>query len=417
MTKSPESRSSCGNTEDLQRVVQNAYERLRKNELVVFCSLRSLSTNGSSSQLAKRLADHDLSTYQAPASLPLSSSSLISQSISLRDQSQHDTNRTRQQSVVINATLAHHLPLELVAQIIDHIGDWELSKAVGLTTSLKVPLAWGRATRLDLAILSLDLAKVKATPGPFYMCSAKAAIRFSAVEIIDYLFSRHRHCFDKTLGQILPAHASLEGSIPALKWWRDNYAHIKPAGCAALDGASLNGHVDVCEWWLRESGQPLKYSEAALENASARGHLHMLQWWKASQLPLKIGKVMELASGAGHLAILEFWRRSGEEFKYDKVPLQHASVAGRVDSLEWWATSGLQMIYDSDVLVGATRHNKPNSLQWWLESGLPIQYRPCDIEEALEEATGGGAQVRAWWEKRGVDFGANYAEWTKYQSL
>ncbi|KIM33188.1 hypothetical protein M408DRAFT_61155, partial [Serendipita vermifera MAFF 305830] len=313
--------------------------------------------------------------------------------------------------------LAHQLPLELVSQIMDHIGDWELSKSLGLTTSLKVPLAWGRATRLDLAILSLDMTKVKHTPGPFYMCSAKAAIRFSAVQIIDYLFLKHRHCFDKTLGQILPANASLEGSIPVLRWWRDNYAHIKPAGPAALDYASLNGHIAVLDWWLRESGLPLQYSEAALENASARGHLAVLHWWKSSGLPLKIGRVMELASGAGHLAVLEFWHRSGLEFKYDKVPLQHASVSGRVDALEWWANSGLQMIYDSDVLVGATRHNKPQTLEWWSRSGFPVQYRPCDIEEALEEATGGGAAVRKWWEKKGVDFGANYAEWTKYQSL
>jgi hypothetical protein len=126
---------------------------------------------------------------------------------------------------------------------------------------------------------------------------------------------------------------------------------------------------------------------------------------------------MELASGAGHINVLEWWHRSGLDFKYDRVPLYHASVSGRVDSLDWWAQSGLQMIYDSDALVGATKHNKPESLEWWDQSGFPIQYRPCDIEEALEDASQGGALVRAWWEKKGVDFGANYTEWTKFQSL
>ena len=411
----PQAQEPAGTTEDLRTLLQNAYERLRKNELVVFCSLRLLCTTGSPSQLAKRLADHDISTYRTPSTFSISSSPLLLQSILQCDQSRQDPQRTKQ-PMLTESPFAHHLPLELVAQIVDHIGDWELSKAVGLPTSLKTPLAWSWATRLDLAILSLNLAQVKRTPGPFYMVSAKAAIRFSAVDIIDHLYSRHRHCFDKTLGNILPANASLEGSIPVLNWWKTHRAHVNPYDHSALDGASLNGHVHVLEWWAN-SDLPLKYSEAALENASARAHLAVLNWWKDSGQPLKIGRVMELASGMGHINVLEWWHRSGLDFKYDKIPLYHASVSGRVDSLNWWAQSGLQMLYDSDALVGATKHNKPESLEWWDKSDFPIQYRPCDIEEALEDASQGGTLVRAWWEKKGVDFGGNYTEWTKFQSL
>ncbi|KAG8863207.1 hypothetical protein FRC20_010874 [Serendipita sp. 405] len=266
-----------------------------------------------------------------------------------------------------------------------------------------------------MAILSTKLSLVQATPGPFYSVSAKAAIRFSCVEIIEYLYSNHRTCYDRTFGKFLPLNASLDGSIAVLDWWKatplqKNYDH------AAMDGACLNGHISVLQWWV-DSGLPLKYSDAALEHASARGHVSVLDWWTKSTLPLKIGRVMELASGMGQVEVLEWWHRSSLEFKYDRLALYYASCSGRVEALEWWAQSGLQMIYDSDALIGATRHNKPEALEWWSNSGLPIQYRLCDIEEALEDALGGGALVRAWWEKKGVDFRANFTEWTKYQSL
>ena len=57
---------------------------------------------------------------------------------------------------------------------------------------------------------------------------------------------------------------------------------------------------------------------------------------------------------------------------------------------------------DQEALVGATRHNRPEVLEWWDKSGLPIQYRMCDIEEALEDAIGGGEDARLphqppWW--------------------
>jgi hypothetical protein len=404
----------------LQHLLQNAYERLRKNELVVFCTLRSLSTTGTQSQLAKHLADHDLKLYSSSTAnvsitplLPLRSNAHAG-----AEAGNSKLSRS-QQTDSLTPSIAHQFPLELVAEIVDHLEDWELSKAVGLPTSLPCPRAWGRATKLDLAILSCRLEKVKETPGPFYMVSAKAAIRFGCVDVIEYLYIHHRHSFDKTFAQILPLNASLEGSIPVLNWWKEKL--YQPGNNAsydsrAMDAACVNGHVHVLQWWV-DSQLPLKYTEGALEHASARGHIAVLNWWKQSKLPLKIGRVMELASGAGHVDVLEWWHRSGLDFKYDRIPLYHASCSGRVDSLEWWAQSGLQMIYDSDALIGATRHNKPETLEWWDRSGLPIQYRLCDIEEALEEALGGGALARAWWEKKGVDFTANFTEWTKYQSL
>lgn len=56
-------------------------------------------------------------------------------------------------------------------------------------------------------------------------------------------------------------------------------------------------------------------------------------------------------------------------------------------------------------------------LDWWDQSGLPMYYRICDIEEALEDATGGGYSVREWWASKGVNFKAGDSEWMKVRSL
>jgi hypothetical protein len=126
---------------------------------------------------------------------------------------------------------------------------------------------------------------------------------------------------------------------------------------------------------------------------------------------------MDMASTAGHVDVLEWWATSQLEFKYDRHALQHASCNGKVEALEWWLGSGLQLIFDQEALVGATRHNRPEVLEWWDKSGLPIQYRMCDIEEALEDAIGSGEDARKWWRKKGIDFKANDKEWMKLQTL
>ena len=85
--------------------------------------------------------------------------------------------------------------------------------------------------------------------------------------------------------------------------------------------------------------------------------------------------------------------------------------------LQWWARSGLQLLFDQDALTGATKHNRTEVLDWWDKSGLPIQYRICDIEEAIEDAIGPGEEVRKWWARKGVNFRTNDAEWMKMQHL
>ena len=99
---------------------------------------------------------------------------------------------------------------------------------------------------------------------------------------------------------------------------------------------------------------------------------------------------MDIASSAGHVQVLEWFRNSGLDVKYDKTAMHHASLHGRVDVLQWWLDSGLQLIFDADALTLASKYNRPEVLEWWDQSGLPIMYRMCDIEEALEDAMGGG---------------------------
>ena len=165
----------------------------------------------------------------------------------------------------------------------------------------------------------------------------------------------------------------------------------------------------------------MEYTEAPLEQASARNQISVLDWWlsqnKRTGLPLKVGRVMEVASTAGHVQVLEWWAASRFELKYDQHAVHQASCHGKTDVLDWWLRSGLQVKYDQEALIWATRYNRPEVLEWWDKSGLPIHYRMCDIEEALEEAIGGGAETRAWWKRKGVDFNANDKEWMQSQSL
>ena len=69
------------------------------------------------------------------------------------------------------------------------------------------------------------------------------------------------------------------------------------------------------------------------------------------------------------------------------------------------------MIFDNQVLVGATKNGHAGVLQWWKDAGtnhgLKVEYKTCDIEEAMEDAVGGGGEgeVREWWGRNGLNLG------------
>ncbi|PSR73753.1 hypothetical protein PHLCEN_2v10397 [Hermanssonia centrifuga] len=399
------------------RRLHDAYSRLTHEQLVLFATARSLPTQGNDSELASRLALHDLTTYYFP---PIQHGHPVNNATSVGT-----PKRARQ-------VKAPDLPVEILAEIMDHVGDWELSKAVGVPTSLPQPPDWTSATQTDHAVLTGYLPLIRsADPSshPPTRVSAILVIRFGYVHVLEYFLTHHRTIF-KALYEydLLPVTASHHGRTSVLSWWkhaREQCSSVlslpsRASVAAAIDGASRNGQVVSLDWWLH-SGIPLEYTEAALEMASAKNHLDVLAWWKEQSkgygLVMKIGRVMDIASRAGHVEVLEWWARTQPEIKYDRQALYHASCHANVDVLQWWLNSGLQLIFDPDALIGATKHNRPEVLEWWDKSGLPIQYRMCDIEEALEDAIGGGEAAREWWKKKGVDFNANDKEWMKLRNL
>jgi hypothetical protein len=322
------------------------------------------------------------------------------------------------------------LPLEIMADIMDYVGDWELSKAVGIPTSLPQPLVWTRANNTDHALLMGYLPLLISTDPsahPPTSVGSTLVIRFGYTHILDYLFYQHRAVFRRAFRHdLIPILAMHHGRTSVLNWWllrhREHPDDVplpsNKAIAEAVDGASRTGAVVSLDWWLH-SRLPFHYTELSLETASAKNHLGVLDWWHANRerCPLKVGRVMDAASSAGAAQALEWWHRSGLDYTYDRLALHHASCQGRVEVLQWWLNSGQQLFFDQDMLVGATRHDRPEVLEWWDKSGLPIQYRMCDIEEALEDAIGGGERAREWWRCKGVDFNANDTEWTKLHTL
>lgn len=398
--------------------VINAYTKFSHSELALFLKIRNLPLSGTDPELASRLAHHDLHTYhfpnfvQAPPTPTLSSASLSLSTEKVRP--------------------PPDLPVEILADILDKVGDWELAKSVGIPTTLPRPSDWARTSSTDYAVLSgrVDLIRgAKPHLHPPMRTGALVAIRFGYVNVLEYFLSNHHAIFlDIFKGDLIPIKASRYGRINVLSWWKygfEQHPHLIPPPeprsiAEAIEGASRHGQVASLNWWYK-SGIPLEYTEAALEYASARNHIAVLDWWKEQHfrtgLPLKIGKVMDMASSGGHVDVLKWWATSQLEFKYDRQALQHASCNGKVEVLNWWLGSGLQLMFDQEALISATRHNRPEVLEWWNCSGLPIQYRMCDIEEALEDAYQGGEAARAWWRKKGIDFNANDKEWMKLQTL
>lgn len=350
---------------------------------MLFLSIRHLPVDGSSLDLANRLAHHDLETYKTS---PLLQSFPSPPEISPDHPPAADIDQ--------DSARLPNLPTELVAEIMDHVGDWELAKAVGTTTSLKRPKDWTRATLADEAALSGSLARVMNTAvvpepstssaileSPFASLSqvgGNAIVRLGYTHILDHLRQHDPNTFDRLYGgnncNCIPLRASASGRTEVLTWWRAQDDIPKIYGDECIDEACRHGQLDVLEWWWHNTlpnhlppspRTPLTsidhaagtsstagsstvlymlYTEAALENASARGHIHVLKWWKQSGLPLRVGRVMDLASKSGHTEVLDWWLRSGIEVKYDHGTLEHASRNGRVGVLSWWLHSGYRMM-------------------------------------------------------------------------
>jgi hypothetical protein len=335
------------------------------------------------------------------------------------------------------------LPLELWLNIFeDHLSDWEIAKAVGIPTRLPVPKQWqphilkmSAPASLEYTILrgsfTAITSKIKEltpyTPLPNLACHL--IIKFSRTDILTYLLEKHPSLYSTTTRFTnLPYLASATYGNPAiLTWWRDSSdSSTKEHSADAIDGASRSGHTNVLDWWL-SSGLPLRYTERALESASAEGRVEVLEWWKQAasskkkRIQLKVGKSVLLAAQSGQTESLAWWDASGIPYTHSESVARIASTHGHLHVLQLWQRlKGSKMIFDNQVLVGATKNGHDEILEWWRTSGLRVEFKTCDIEEALEDAdpaSGAEQRVRQWWSRNGLNLGVGTSEWMKVKVL
>ena len=345
------------------------------------------------------------------------------------------------------------LPPELWTMIFDFAGDWELAQRLHVYTNLPAPSDWMAHTstrgartymeRFELTILRGNLADLRhfidtegvPTTRLSKLC-IKLIMRFAMTSVLAYLEETHRELFWSTFGHtFLPDKASsVFGRTEILEFWRTSPSFLtKEYNNEALDGASRAGFVNVLEWW-RNSSLPLKFTEAALEQASSQGHLLVLEWWKSqstivddssanadsSKIRLKPGKSICYATQNGRADVVAWWVNSGIAFPHEDTVAKLASNHGHVDILQLWhEAKGSKTIFDNQVLVGATKSANVKVLEWWRQSGLKVEYKTCDVEEALEDGDEGerGVEVRRWWARNGLNLGVGTSEWMKTKFL
>ncbi|KAI9718764.1 MAG: hypothetical protein M1812_003938 [Candelaria pacifica] len=349
------------------------------------------------------------------------------------------------------------LPPEIWTVIFEYVGDWELAKAAGVYTNLSIPSEWVSSTpRNDLHAFLTELewiiltgtlqdfiTKLSAGPDLRYLSSlsAKLIIKLARTKLLSYLETNQKPLFWNTFGhKLLPTKASAAfGKLPVLEWWRTSPSFLtKEYTHEAVDGASKSGFVHVLEWW-RKSGLPMRYSEVALEQASARGNIEVLNWWKKASmvregyntdssdmnategpLRLKVGKSICFAAQYGQEETVRWWAESGIPYMHEEVVTKIASASGHVNVLRLWKElKGEKTIFDNQVLVGPTKNGHRDVLEWWKKSGFRVEYKTCDIEEALEDSLGGVGeeQVKVWWAKSGLNLGVGTSEWMKVKVL
>lgn len=351
-----------------------------------------------------------------------------------------------------SASLKPCLPSEIWTMILDDVGDWELATALGIYTHLTIPHEWealvpkpgSKVRSLEYTILTQPLAQIQKyftantssnPPTTLSQIATRLIFRFSMTDLLTYLALQQKDIFWTSFGvALLPHKASLIYNSPTiLQWWKDCPAVIKKEyGPEAMDGASRAGFVEVLDWWLN-SGLRLTYTEKALESASAKGHVEVLEWWRVNsqklagtprEMPLKVGKSIILAAQSGRTNSIAWWETSGIPYAHEDGVARLASQHGHVPVLEmWYGFKGSKMIFDNQVLVGATKNGHAGVLQWWKEvsrkSGLRVEYKTCDIEEAMEDAVGGGGEgeVREWWGRNGLNLGVGTGEWMRVKTL
>nr|ALM31999.1 decarboxylase_GME8996 [Daldinia eschscholzii IFB-TL01] len=369
----------------------------------------------------------------------------------------HDVEVATQQALHTTSTsrTTKTLPPEIWSIIFEHVGDWELATALNIFTNLKTPPEWrtDRATLTDpIEIYIHDLEwLILSCPGTDVICqklseapkglrfvsylAVKLIIKFSLTDVLTYLETHLSKVFWASFSsKLLPNKASgVYGRTDILNWWNTSPSFLKKEYDAeALDNASRMGYVHVLDWWLR-SGLTLKYTEAALESASAKGHLLVLEWWRDAALKhdnilLKPGRSLLTAAQYGQTAVLRWWESSGIPAAHSEGVCKIASAHGQTAVLDVWRElKGDKLSFDSQVLVAPTKQGYVDVLEWWKQYARGeyqvdgrthrVEYKTCDIEEALEDAIGDPRPVRRWWARNGLNLGLGTNEWMKIRRL
>ncbi|KAI1472772.1 flavoprotein [Daldinia caldariorum] len=369
----------------------------------------------------------------------------------------HDVEVATQQASHTTSTsrTTKTLPPEIWSIIFEHVGDWELATALNIFTNLKAPPEWrtDRASLSDpIEIYIHDLEwLILSCPGTDAICqklseapkglrfvsylAVKLIIKFSLTDVLTYLETHLSKVFWASFSsKFLPNKASgVYGRTDILDWWNTSPSFLKKEYDAeALDNASRMGYVHVLDWWLR-SGLTLKYTEAALESASAKGHLLVLEWWRDAALKhdnilLKPGRSLLTAAQYGQTAVLRWWESSGIPAAHSEGVCKIASAHGQTAVLDVWRElKGDKLSFDSQVLVAPTKQGYVEVLEWWKQYARGeyqvdgrthrVEYKTCDIEEALEDAIGDPRPVRRWWARNGLNLGLGTNEWMKIRRL
>lgn len=300
----------------------------------------------------------------------------------------------------------------------------------------------------------------------------KLIIKFGLTDLLSHLETHFFDLFWYSFGHtLLPDKASaVFGRTCILEWWRTSPSFLnKEYTSEAIDGASKAGFIEVLDWW-RDSTLALRYTEAALEQASSKGRIEVLEWWHKASLhdqnqpnidsdslhrrrgnlylrgsitwpnpsavvprhqidvrsalpqpiPLKVGKSLIFAAQNGQATAVRWWASSGVPLLHEEGVPKIASAAGHVNVLQVWKDlKGDKMSFDNQVLVAATKNGHAEVLEWWRRSGFRVEYKTCDIEEALEDSLGGEGErkVRGWWARNGLNLGVGTSEWMKIKVL
>ncbi|OAX80688.1 hypothetical protein ACJ72_04971 [Emergomyces africanus] len=385
----------------------------------------------------------DVSSGNGSTSLAISTSSVHEREQPVSKEK--DQNGANEDQAIVIRKENPILPPELLTMIFEKLDDWETAASVGVYAKIPVPERWkpyiptpGTPATFEYTVLRGSMKEIEqhlATIPPHNPLSrivTDLILKFSRTDILDSLCKLRMDLYLSTPQlKNLPLSASSKfGSTSLLSWWQHSPSlptlPIKAYLPEAIDAASRAGFVHVLEWW-RRSGLPFRYTERALESASAEGKIAVLDWWKNASknaapddpLPLKVGKSVLLAAQSGCTDSLAWWDRSDIPFSHAESVTRIASNHGHVPVLDfWYRRKREKLIFDNQVLVGATKNGHVEVLEWWKRSGLPVEFKTCDIEEALEDAVSGVEQrVRRWWARNGLNLGVGTNEWMMVKTL